>query len=98
MASASYVSVLVRSHLLSLAPLPKEELLALKRAIAELAAVGWNLNQMARATNEDDRITAPGREYVVLMLKIAEALRVHVKGLLAANLRSWGQGHAERGA
>ena len=34
MAAATYVSVLVRSHLRNLAPLPKEELLALKRSVA----------------------------------------------------------------
>jgi predicted DNA binding CopG/RHH family protein len=40
MAPATYVSVLVRSHLRSLAPLPKEELLALKRAVSELGSIG----------------------------------------------------------
>jgi hypothetical protein len=49
MASATYVSVLVRSHLRSLAPLPKDELAALKRAVGELGAVGRNLNHVARA-------------------------------------------------
>ena len=49
MPSATYVSVLVRSHLRNLAPLPKEELLALKRSVAELGAIGRNLNQIARA-------------------------------------------------
>ncbi len=38
MPPATYVSVLTRAHLRSLAPLPKEELLALKRALAELEA------------------------------------------------------------
>ena len=52
MASATYVSVLVRSHLRNLAPLPKEELLALKRSVAELGAIGRNLNQIARAANQ----------------------------------------------
>ena len=48
MPSATYVSVLVRSHLRNLAPLPKEELLALKRSMAQLEAIGPNLNQIAR--------------------------------------------------
>ena len=34
--AATYVAVLVRSHLRNLAPLPKQELLALKSAVAEL--------------------------------------------------------------
>jgi hypothetical protein len=38
MPSATYVSVLVRSHLRNLTPLPKEELSVLKRSVAELGA------------------------------------------------------------
>jgi hypothetical protein len=55
MASATYVSLLVRSHLRGVAPLPKEELLALRNSIAELKAVRRNLNQMAKALNQDVR-------------------------------------------
>jgi predicted DNA-binding protein len=52
MPSATYVSVLIRSHLRSLAPLPKDELMTLKRSVAELGAIGRNLNQIARAANQ----------------------------------------------
>jgi len=44
MPSATYVSVLVRSHLRNLAPLPKEELLALKRSVAERRAAATGLS------------------------------------------------------
>ncbi len=37
---ATYVSVLVRSHLRQLSPLPKDELAALKRSVAELGVIG----------------------------------------------------------
>jgi hypothetical protein len=40
MRPATYVSVLTRCHLRQLAPLPKDELLALKRSVGELAAIG----------------------------------------------------------
>ena len=93
--SATYVSVLVRSHLRNLAPLPKEELSALKRSVAELGAIGRNLNQIARAANQGGKLTGPGREDLRAMLKLAEALRDHVKGLLRANQASWEQGYAE---
>ena len=95
MASATYVSVLVRSHLRNLAPLPKEELLALRHSIAELKAVGRNLNQMAKALNQDVRAIVPGRQEVNAMLKVAEGLRDHFKALLKANEKSWLQGYAE---
>ena len=95
MRSATYVSVLVRSHLRNLAPLPKEELLALKRSVAELGAIGRNLNQIARAANQGGKLTGPGREDLRAMLKIAEALRDHVKALIRANQSSWELGYAE---
>jgi predicted DNA binding CopG/RHH family protein len=94
MPSATYVSVLVRAHLRSVTPIPKEELLALKRSIAELRAVGNNLNQMAKAIHQGNTI-APRKEHVAAMLKVAEGLLDHFKALLAANERSWRQGHAE---
>jgi hypothetical protein len=95
MRSATYVAVLVRSHLRNLAPLPKEELSALKRSVAELGAIGRNLNQIARTANQGGRLTGPGREDLRAMLRIAEALRDHVKALIRANQSSWDQWYAE---
>ena len=82
MATATYVSVLVRAHLRSLASLPKEELMPLKRSDAELGAFGRNLNQITRTVNQRERAALPGGADVVTMLRIAEALRKHFKGLL----------------
>ena len=95
MPSATYVSLLVRAHLRGVAPLPKAELLALRHSIAELKALGRNLNQMAKALNQDVRATVPGRPEVNAMIKVAEGLRDHFKALLKANERSWLQGYAE---
>jgi hypothetical protein len=95
MAPATYLSVLTRAHLRSLAPLPKEELQALKRSVSELGSLGRNLNQIARAVNQGVRGAGPGREDLRAMLRICEALRDHVRGLVAANLRSWERGHAD---
>lgn len=96
MPAATYVSVLTRAHLRTLAPLPKEELLALKRTVAELGSIGRNLNQIARAANRGERVTGPNREELRMILKVCEGLRDHVKNLLAANLKSWEQGYGER--
>jgi hypothetical protein len=95
MAAATYISVLVHSHLRNLAPLPKDELLALKRSVAELSAIGRNLNQIARALNQTGKAAGPGREDLHAMLKVAGALRDHVKALLKANQISWEHGHAQ---
>ena len=89
MAPATYISVLTRAHLRWLAPLPREELLALKRTVAELGAIGRNLNQIARAGNQGERVDGPGPHEVRLMLRVCGGLRDHVKALLLANLRSW---------
>jgi hypothetical protein len=94
---ATYVSVLTRAHLRSLSPLPKGELLALKRAVSELGSIGRNLNQIARAANQGERASGPSREDLRAILKMCEGLRDHVKGLLSANLKSWEQGYAEPG-
>jgi predicted DNA binding CopG/RHH family protein len=94
MPSATYVSSLVRSHLLGVAPLPKAEYLALKQSVVELTAIGRNLNQIARAMNQGGRTTLPGQAEVGAMLKVAEGLRDHFRGLLSANVRSWEIGHA----
>jgi predicted DNA binding CopG/RHH family protein len=93
--AATYVSVLVRAHLRLLAPLPKEELLALKRTVSELGAVGRNLNQLARAANQGERVGGSARDELRALLKVCEGLRDHVKALLAANVRSWSQGYGE---
>lgn len=95
MASATYISVLVRAHLRSLAPLPKEELVALKRAVGELGAIGRNVNQIARAVNEGRPIAGLGRDEFRAILKICEALRDHTKNLIKTNTASWAVGHAE---
>lgn len=95
MAAATYASVVVRAHLRSLQPLPKEELMALKSSVAELGAIGRNLNQIAKAAQLGGRLPGPGREDLVKMLKVCSALRDHVKALIKANVDSWETGHAE---
>ena len=92
---ATYATVLLRAHLRELTPLPKEELLALKRCIGELAAIGRNVNQIAKAANEAGRLPATVRAEFRAMLKICEALRDNTKALLKANETSWSTGHAE---
>lgn len=93
MAAATYVSVLVRAHLRHLAPLPKDELMALKRSIAELGAIGRNLNRIAQALQSGGSGSGPRREGVMAMLRICAGLRDHFKATLLANLRSWQVGH-----
>lgn len=95
MRPATYISILTRAHLRRLAPLPKDELLALRRCIGELAAIGRNINQIARAANDGGRLPGSAREEFRAMLKVCEALRDSTKALLKANLTSWESGYGE---
>ncbi|MGC2460094.1 MAG: hypothetical protein WA446_03820 [Steroidobacteraceae bacterium] len=95
MAAATYVSVLVRAQLRGLAPLPHEELLALKRSVAQLGAIGRNLNQIVCAANQGAAGAAVGLERVHMMLKVCDAMRDHVKALIKANTVSWQVGYAQ---
>jgi hypothetical protein len=95
MASATYAALALRSHLRGSAPLPKAEYVAFMQSVEGLAAVGRNLNQIARALNRGGRADLPGRQEVASMLKIVEALRDHFRALLDANARSWEEGSAQ---
>jgi len=92
---ATYISVLTRAHLRVLTPLPKQELLALKRGISELAAIGRNINQIARALNESGKAPGSVRDEFRAMLRVCEALRDSTKALIKGNVTSWETGHAE---
>jgi len=95
MPAATYIAALVRAHLRALAPLPSEEVATLKRSIAELSAIGRNLNQIARAAHQTGRITGPNRDDLRSMLKVCEAMRGHIKELVRANRATWETGDAE---
>jgi hypothetical protein len=95
MRPATYASVLLRSHMRKLTPLPKDEFLALKRSIALLASIGRNINQIAKAANQGGRIADSAGAEFRAMLKIGVALRDNTKAVLKANETSWETGHAE---
>jgi hypothetical protein len=90
---STYVSFLLRAHLRSLTPLPVAELAALKSAVAELSAMGRNINQIARAATRDEMPTGPNLEGLRSILRALSALRDHVKALIRVNLASWSNGY-----
>lgn len=91
--AATYAATLLRAHLRSVAPLPVDEIRVLKRLVAELSAVGKNLNQIARAANQGQpgRLT---REDLMGLLRVCEGLRSETKALIRTNVLSWEVGHA----
>jgi hypothetical protein len=95
MAAATYVSMLVRAHLRILSPIPKQELMVLRRSVTELGAMGRNLNQIARAANRGGQVVGPTREDLLAVLRACVGLRDYVAALMQANLASWETGNAE---
>jgi len=91
--TGTYVSLLVRSHLRNLTPIPTAELVALKRSVAEISAIGRNLNQIARAFNQGERASGPSMADLQALLRALNGLRIHIKGLINANLSSWRTGY-----
>jgi hypothetical protein len=93
MPTSTYVSLLIRSHLRSLAPLPTAELAALKRSVAELGTIGRSFNQIARTANQGNPLLGPSRTDLQALLRALTGLRDHTKGLINANLASWESGY-----
>jgi hypothetical protein len=95
MATATYASIVLRTHLRRAALVPDRELLELKRSVAELGAIGRNLNQIARIANQSGRLTGPSSQDLRALLRACAGLRDHVKELLRANIASWETGHVD---
>jgi len=93
MPTSTYVSLLIRSHLRSVTPLPTAELDVLKRSVAEISAIGRNLNQIARAVNQGERSDGASKADLYALLRALTGLRVHIKTLINANLASWQSGN-----
>ena len=89
LASATYVSMLVRSHLRGVSPLPDRELAELRHGAGALGAVGRNLNQIARVAHRTGRIEGLTTSDLRAMLAAFEKLRAQFKGLIEANIASW---------
>jgi predicted DNA binding CopG/RHH family protein len=96
MPAATYVSILVRTHLRNVVPIPDRELSALRTAVNELSAVGRNLNAMARLLHQDGRQPGPGRDELHTMLRVCEGLRDHFRAVIKVNVISWEAGCVER--
>ncbi len=94
--TGTYVADLVRAHLRNLPPLPSEELKALKRSIAEVGAIGRNLNQIARALNSGEQREGPDAGHLRAVLKGLAGLRDQIKVVITANVLSWQVGYEKK--
>jgi hypothetical protein len=89
MRPATYVAVLLRSHLRSLTPLPKDELLALRCAVSELGALTRELHRIAHVLGLEGRTAAPQQPDLRAVARLCQVLRTDTKALIRANVNSW---------
>jgi predicted HicB family RNase H-like nuclease len=85
MATATYASIVLRVHVRAAPPLPERELTELKRSVAELGAIGRNLNQIAVVANQTGRVSGLSSQDLHALLKACSALRDHVKNFIKAS-------------
>ncbi len=95
LASATYVSMLVRTHLRGVSPLPDRELAEFRHALGALGAVGRNLNQITRVAHQTGRVEGLTTADLRAILAAFEGLRAHFKRLIEANIASWETDHAK---
>jgi ABC-type transporter Mla subunit MlaD len=69
------------------------ELAALKGSLAEIGAIGRNLNQIARAVNQQQWPARPDVAALSQVIPLLGATRAQIKVLITANLASWDSGH-----
>jgi hypothetical protein len=74
--------------------LPEAELRALRQSTRELAAIGRNLNQIARAAHQGAPGVGVGRQELFAILRACDTLRVHFRSYINANVSSWESGDA----
>ncbi|CAG0994474.1 hypothetical protein GEOBC_02558 [Geobacteraceae bacterium] len=87
MKSASYVVALIRAHVRGQAPLPKDEIDALKVTVSHLTALRRQLEETARAAN-----AAADLDMLRRLQETAthvEDVRRHVAEIVKTNLMSW---------
>jgi hypothetical protein len=94
--TSTYISYLIRSHLRAQAPLPHLELAVLKKSVAEISAIGRNLNQIARAVNQQQWPGGPDAAVLSEVIRLLGVTRAQIKDLINANLASWDSGHGTR--
>jgi len=82
------------AHLNDLAPLPKEELLALRDAVSRLAGLGRLMNRIADELDGGHWPDQGARE-VAEVGQLCVELHDRVMALLIANAKSWRRGYAE---
>lgn len=90
---ATYISMLVRSHICRVAPPLDEPIRLLRQEIKALGALAQHLDQLTRAIDKTGRLPGSLKQEVGAMLAISNKLRDHTRSMLQAHIDSWEVGH-----
>ena len=94
MKTASYLSMLVRTHVRGTPVMPPQELDELRCAAGLLGSIGRQLRAMASQSSEQSVSAADAAELLVDVGRAVESVRAAVSDVVRANLKSWEAGHA----
>jgi hypothetical protein len=83
---STYLALLARAHLHADAPLPQSELVEVKRALSEVAAVARAIRQ---ADSDGVHPGHIGSAELVEALNLVERARAEIAGLVQASMNSW---------
>jgi hypothetical protein len=61
--------------------------------VAEIGAIGRNINQIARAVNQQQWPSGPDAAVLSEMTRVLTVMRAQIKALINANLSSGDSGH-----
>ena len=87
--TSTYVSYLVRAHLRTQTPLPTAELEALKRSVAEVGAIGRNINQIARAVNQQQWPGGPNHADLLAIMRALAKIHYSSCHIRPPNWSNW---------
>jgi hypothetical protein len=87
--AATYISLLVHSHLGNPPALPHEELRAVTSTLNAVNALGRNLNQIARVANQGIAPDGPTPQQLVDVMQGCRRLWDQIRALIGANAKSW---------
>lgn len=62
-------------------------------SVNELSAIGRHLNQIALAIHREERTTLPGRNEVMVMIKVCTTLRDFTVNTVKVNKQAWKVGY-----
>jgi hypothetical protein len=90
---ATYISMLVRSHICRVAPPLDEPVRLLRQEIRNLGALGHHLDQLTKAIDKTGRLPGSLKQEVGAMLAISNKLREHTRSMLQAHIDGWEVGY-----